>query len=104
MINVNTPTNESVTDGTVCIANIGPNQQRMRLRFGLVMFAMGILVAALLILTGVYPAWRIVLFLLPRDASPEAVRAAEDVQILAHQPSEQAQKKPPKKPRRKRRR
>ena len=63
MINVNTPTNESVTDGTVCIANIGPNQQRMRLRFGLVMFEMGILVAALLILTGVYPAWRIVLFL-----------------------------------------
>jgi hypothetical protein len=63
MINVNTPANESVPDATVCIANIGPQQQRMRLRFGLVTFAIGIIIAALLLLTGVSPAWRIVLFL-----------------------------------------
>jgi hypothetical protein len=63
MLNANTPVNESVPDGTVCIANIGPNQQRLRLRFGLVMFAMGIMIAALLILTGVHWAWRIVLFM-----------------------------------------
>jgi hypothetical protein len=63
MINANTPVNESVPDGSVCIANIGPKQQQLRLRFGLVMFAIGIIVAALVILTGVDRAWRISLFL-----------------------------------------
>ena len=48
--------------------------------------------------------WRIVLLLLSPDASPEMVRAVEEEQIEAHRPTEQAQKKPPKKPRRKRRR
>ena len=63
MLNANTPANESVPDGSVCIANIGPNQQRLRLRFGLMMFALGIVIAALIILTGVDRAWRISLFL-----------------------------------------
>ena len=55
--------NESGPNGSVCIANIGPQQQRLRLRFGLVMFAVGVVVAALLVFTGVDRVWRIGLFL-----------------------------------------
>jgi len=44
--------------------------------------------------------WRIALLLLSHNASPEMVRAVEDEQIVAHKPTEQAQKKKPKKDRR----
>jgi hypothetical protein len=47
----------------VCIANIGPQQQRMRLTFGLVTLAFGIVVAALMIFARIDLGWRIALFL-----------------------------------------
>jgi len=62
--------NQTVSDETgassasqVCIANIGPQQQRKRLTFGLVMFAVGIAVAALMIFARIDLGWRIGLFL-----------------------------------------
>lgn len=48
---------------TVCIANIGPQERRRRLAFGAVAFVFGLALAAALVLTGVHPLWRIVLFL-----------------------------------------
>ena len=49
--------------GAVCFANIGPREQRRRLMFGLAAFVVGIVLAALLILIGVNPLWRVFLFL-----------------------------------------
>lgn len=53
----------SNSDSQVCIANIGPQQRRMRLMFGLVMFAFGSVVAALMIFSRVDRLWRSALFL-----------------------------------------
>lgn len=50
-------------DQTVCLQNIGPAEQRKRLRFGLVAFAAGLAIGGLLILTGLSPWLRLVLFL-----------------------------------------
>lgn len=50
-------------DPTVCLQNIGPAEQRKRLRFGVVAFAAGLAIGALLILTGLSPWLRLVLFL-----------------------------------------
>jgi hypothetical protein len=57
--------NSSLPDGNkdeVCIANIGPRQRQMRLGFGVVMFFIGVAIAAALILTGVDRGWRLALF------------------------------------------
>ena len=47
----------------VCFTNIGPKQQHKRLVFGLVAFAVGIALAALLILIDANVWWRVGLFL-----------------------------------------
>jgi hypothetical protein len=49
--------------GTVCLRNIGPQEQQRRFRFGLAAFAFGALVAAVLIFAGIGRLWRIGLFL-----------------------------------------
>ena len=57
--------NQSILDSvdtTICIANIGPQQQRLRLRFGLMMFAIGIVIAVVILVAKVDPGWRIGLF------------------------------------------
>ena len=46
----------------VCFANIGPQQQRRRMTFGLVAFAVGIGFAALLFLSDANVWWRVLLF------------------------------------------
>jgi hypothetical protein len=46
----------------VCFANIGPQQQRQRMAFGLVAFAAGIGFAALLFLIDAAAWWRIFVF------------------------------------------
>lgn len=53
----------SNSDSQVCIANIGPQQQRARLTFGLVLFAIGIVIAALMIFARIDIWWRIALIL-----------------------------------------
>lgn len=63
MANSTNSPDEVIPDGTVCLANIGPRQQRMRFRFGMAMFGLGVIVAALLIFMGVNPLWRFGLFL-----------------------------------------
>ena len=56
-------TGEDKSNSVVCIANIGPEQQRKRLRFGLATFAIGVVIAALLIFFRVDSLWRISLIL-----------------------------------------
>jgi len=48
--------------GAVCVENIGPQERRRRLRFGIVTFIVGVAIATVLILTGVNRWWRIGLF------------------------------------------
>jgi hypothetical protein len=53
---------KDANDQVVCFTNIGPKQQRKRLVFGLVVFAVGIALAALLILIDANAWWRVGLF------------------------------------------
>jgi hypothetical protein len=62
-VSANPKPDDSSVNPTVCIANIGPQQQRLRLNFGLAMFAIAVAIAAVMILVGINPAWRIALFL-----------------------------------------
>jgi hypothetical protein len=48
---------------STCIANIGPREQRKRMRFGLVLFVVSAAVAAVLMASGVPRWWRLALFL-----------------------------------------
>ena len=54
---------KDANDPVVCFTNIGPKQQRKRLVFGLAAFAVGIALAALLILIDANVWWRVSLFL-----------------------------------------
>ena len=51
------------TEPIVCFTNIGPQQQRRRMTFGLIAFAVGIVVAAFLLLIDANVWWRVLLFL-----------------------------------------
>ena len=46
-----------------CIANIGPQEQRKRLTFGIAALAVSVVIAALSVVAGVRPVWRLPLFL-----------------------------------------
>ncbi|HEX7587202.1 MAG TPA: hypothetical protein VF478_02710 [Anaerolineae bacterium] len=50
------------TEPIVCFTNIGPQQQRIRMVFGLVAFAVGIGIAALLFLIDASVWWRLLVF------------------------------------------
>lgn len=50
-------------DGEVCIANIGRNERRKRMRFGVIGMALGVLIAGALVATGVARPWRLALFI-----------------------------------------
>ena len=52
-----------MTEGSVCIPNIGPRQRRQRVIGGIVGLAIAIAVAALLVATGVARPFRLVVFL-----------------------------------------
>jgi len=54
--------NATNDDQTVCFQNIGPQQQRKRLIFGVQMLAITLLVGVALIAMGVNHAWRLLLF------------------------------------------
>ena len=51
------------TEPIVCFTNIGPQQQRKRMMFGVFAFAVGIGLAALLLLIDANVWWRVLLFL-----------------------------------------
>lgn len=44
---------------SACIPNIGPRERQRRLTIGIVMFAIVVLVSAILVLTGAPRAWRL---------------------------------------------
>ncbi len=50
-------------DGAVCVENIGPRERRRRAVFGLLALAVGLALAAALVLSGANRWWRLVLFL-----------------------------------------
>jgi len=46
-----------------CIANIGPQQRRKRLAFGIAALGISVVIAAICVVAGVRPVWRLPLFL-----------------------------------------
>jgi hypothetical protein len=52
----------AAAEPNVCIPNIGPAEQRKRLRFGLVALAVGIALTVVLIWSGISPLYRLALF------------------------------------------
>jgi len=51
-----------VIEGEVCLPNIGPGERRKRLRFGLAALAVGLVLAGVLVVLGLPPLLRLVLF------------------------------------------
>ncbi len=49
--------------GAICIPNIGPQERRKRMAFGLVALVVGIIIGLLLLASGAGQGWRLVLFL-----------------------------------------
>jgi len=46
-----------------CIANIGPQERRKRLAFGIAALSVSVMIAAFCTVAGVRPVWRLPLFL-----------------------------------------
>ena len=61
-ITLDTASNEPI--GEACIANISTAERQGRLRFGIIAFAIGIVILIVLMATGVDRLWRLPLFLL----------------------------------------
>jgi hypothetical protein len=49
--------------GEVCIINIGPRERRRRMRWGIGALALGGVLAAILVSTGIPATWRVTLLL-----------------------------------------
>ena len=47
----------------VCIANISPAERLKRLRFGIIQLVIGLVIFAVLLITGADKAWRLILML-----------------------------------------
>ena len=56
----------------VCVANIGPEQRRQRMTFGMISLALGVVLAALLVAIHANPLWRLGLFV-PFVAGAEGI-------------------------------
>lgn len=52
-----------MSDGEVCMMNIGPKERRKRMRFGIAGFALGFAALAGLLAAGTTPGWRLLVFL-----------------------------------------
>ena len=63
--------------GEVCIANISPAERRIRLRFGMVQLAISLVILVALLLFGVNPFWRLLLFF-PFSAAATGYFQAKD--------------------------
>lgn len=55
---------ETITEGTACLANIGPKERRKRMTFGVIAFGASLLMLAALVATG-QSRWLRVLLVLP---------------------------------------
>jgi hypothetical protein len=51
------------SEENACVANIGPQQRRQRMAFGVISLALGVVLAALLVALHTNPLWRLSLFL-----------------------------------------
>jgi hypothetical protein len=60
-ITLNSESNEPI--GEVCIANISTAERNKRLKFGVIMLVIGIIILAILMVTGVDRLWRLPLLL-----------------------------------------
>jgi hypothetical protein len=61
-ISINPALNQNM--GEACIANISTPERRIRLRFGIIMFVLSLILLAVLVATGADRLWRLPLFLL----------------------------------------
>jgi hypothetical protein len=59
----------------VCIANISPKERRKRLNFGIMQFAVGFVLLAVLLSTGADKAWRLSLFVVFASAAASAFQS-----------------------------
>lgn len=50
--------------GEVCIANISPLERKKRMRFGMIQFALSLVILAVLVILDVNPLWRLPLILM----------------------------------------
>ena len=62
-IGLSSPEEEDDGNYEVCIANISPVERRKRLKFGIIQFVIGVVILAILLITGADKLWRLVLIL-----------------------------------------
>lgn len=63
--------------GDVCIANISPRERQIRMRFGMTQFAISLGILVALLVFGVNPFWRLLLFF-PFSAAATGYFQAKD--------------------------
>lgn len=63
--------------GEVCIANISPRERQIRMRFGMTQFAISLGILVALLVFGVNPFWRLLLFF-PFSAAATGYFQAKD--------------------------
>ena len=62
-LNIKSSSSEDDSNYEVYIANISPAERRKRLRFGIIQFVLGLVIFAVLFITGADKVWRLILML-----------------------------------------
>ena len=68
---------EGTDAGEACIANISPKERQMRKRVGVGLFIFTLVILAALVLLGVDPFWRLLLFFLFSAATTSYIQALD---------------------------
>lgn len=71
------PNSQETETGEVCIANISPRERQIRMRFGMTQFAVSLGILVALLVFGVNPFWRLLLFF-PFSAAATGYFQAKD--------------------------
>ncbi len=71
------PNSQETETGEVCIANISPRERQIRMRFGMTQFAISLGILVALLVFGVNPFWRLLLFF-PFSAAATGYFQAKD--------------------------
>jgi hypothetical protein len=56
------PSGDGDTPSAACIPNINTEERRSRLRFGIVQLVITLIILTVMIITGISPLWRLLLF------------------------------------------